>query len=251
MQRERRQPHKAGGHEPPPGPDPQDEDVILGFPSDLLCWDDTPLPDKSDAQLLAAVLGTELDPFEAVRLSRHLLDLSAGLYGLVRSPSFFLEFARVAPAPARAVEASLQLAARVALCSPPLEPLTPDVIIGMFRPLIASLAYEEMHLVLLDPSGRYRGRRRIAMGGHASCSIYVKDVLAPVLEARAPAFVLVHNHPSGCADPSPQDLSLTTRIDEAARVVSTRLVDHLIVVPDAAASAMPEGARWSGYGGGS
>lgn len=228
-----------------PPPDPGDEDLVPGFPADLLCWDETPLPDKSDAQLVAAVLGAELDPFEAVRTSRHLLDVSAGLYGLARSPRFFLEYAGIDPAPARAIEAAILLASRVALCSPPLEPLTPEVLVGMFRPLLAPLPHEEMHLVLLDATGRYRGRRRLSLGGHASCSLYVKDVLAPVLEARAPAFVLVHNHPSGCAEPSAEDLLLTKRIANAAGVVATRLVDHLIVVPDAVASAMPDEPVWN------
>lgn len=220
--------------------------IVLGQPGPSL-WEELPPVDRSDAQLLAAILERELGPYEAILLARHILDLSAGLYGLARAPRFFLDFAGVEHRPARAIESAMQLASRVALSAPPQRALNADTILAMFRPLLSPLSHEEMHLVLLDGRGRFRGRRRLAMGGTGSCSLYVRDVLGPVVEARAPAFVLVHNHPSGTAQASASDLALTDRIERAAIVVGTRLIDHLILGPDGSASAMPSGARWSEF----
>ena len=41
--------------------------------------------------------------------------------------------------------------------------------------------------------------------------------------------VLVHNHPSGAAEPSAADRQLTARLKEAAALFDIRLLDHLIL----------------------
>jgi DNA repair protein RadC len=40
---------------------------------------------------------------------------------------------------------------------------------------------------------------------------------------------LVHNHPSGSAEPSRQDIELTERVAEAAKLFDMRLLDHVII----------------------
>lgn len=55
------------------------------------------------------------------------------------------------------------------------------------------------------------------------------DVLRIALRLAASAFVLVHNHPSGDATPSAEDVAFTARISQAADVVGLPLVDHVVV----------------------
>ena len=43
------------------------------------------------------------------------------------------------------------------------------------------------------------------------------------------AMILVHNHPSGVAEPSPADRQITVRLKEALALVDIRVVDHLVV----------------------
>jgi DNA repair protein RadC len=42
-------------------------------------------------------------------------------------------------------------------------------------------------------------------------------------------FVLAHNHPSGCADPSPEDIEFTRSIRRAGELMGIELYDHIIV----------------------
>ncbi len=56
-----------------------------------------------------------------------------------------------------------------------------------------------------------------------------RDPLRAALREGASAFVLVHNHPSGDATPSREDISFSVAVAEAARVVATPLVDHVVV----------------------
>lgn len=45
----------------------------------------------------------------------------------------------------------------------------------------------------------------------------------------AAAVILVHNHPSGVADPSRADEALTQRLKEALSLVDIRVLDHLVI----------------------
>jgi DNA repair protein RadC len=120
-----------------------------------------------------------------------------------------------------------------------------NAVCALFRPLLLHLPHEEMHIVLLDNRLRYRSRRRISSGGVAACSVFVKDILGPVVELRAPAMIIVHNHPSGVSRPSGEDLALTTRVLSACDALSIRLVDHLVVAEDGYSSAMPGTPSWN------
>ena len=46
---------------------------------------------------------------------------------------------------------------------------------------------------------------------------------------RAPKIILVHNHPSGDAKPSEQDIKFTDYVYEASNLLGIELVDHLVI----------------------
>lgn len=201
----------------------------------------------SDEQLLASVMDPAEGSPHALARARSLLEASGGLGGLHRTPRAVMREHGFSPEAIEAISAALELSARAA-AMPPAQPMGAHSLAAMFRPLLGHLSHEEMHAVFLDARGRYAGRRRISSGGAAACSLYVRDVLGPVAEARACAFALVHNHPSGFCAPSPEDVALTDRLATAADVIGTRLVDHLVIADDGFASAMPSGGRWQTTG---
>lgn len=49
------------------------------------------------------------------------------------------------------------------------------------------------------------------------------------LNHRAVSIILIHNHPSGEPDPSPEDISLTQRVRDAGSVIGIPLLDHIII----------------------
>jgi DNA repair protein RadC len=59
--------------------------------------------------------------------------------------------------------------------------------------------------------------------------VYPREVVKRALKHNAGAVILVHNHPSGVAEPSRADELLTTRLREALTLVDIRLLDHLVV----------------------
>ncbi len=60
-------------------------------------------------------------------------------------------------------------------------------------------------------------------------AVYPREVVRRALAHNAAAVILVHNHPSGVAEPSRADELLTRRLKEALDLVEVRLMDHIIV----------------------
>jgi DNA repair protein RadC len=59
--------------------------------------------------------------------------------------------------------------------------------------------------------------------------IYPRRIVEEALSRHSAGLILVHNHPSGDAEPSPEDKYLTRSIVEAARTIDIRVLDHIIV----------------------
>ncbi|MCA8894106.1 MAG: Mov34/MPN/PAD-1 family protein, partial [Amphiplicatus sp.] len=62
--------------------------------------------------------------------------------------------------------------------------------------------------------------------------VYPREVVKRALEHGASALILVHNHPSGDPTPSRADIEVTSQIAAAARALSIRVHDHLVIGKD-------------------
>ena len=104
-----------------------------------------------------------------------------------------------------------------------------DDVVALFRPQLETLAYEECWAVYLTSSNRIIERQRISQGGVQGTVVDHRLVVKRALELLATQLVLIHNHPSGAAAPSPQDKVLTERVAQAAALFDIRLLDHIII----------------------
>lgn len=66
--------------------------------------------------------------------------------------------------------------------------------------------------------------------------VYPREVARRALEHSAASVILVHNHPSGDPKPSAADIAITEEIVEAARAVSVKVHDHLVIGRNGTAS---------------
>jgi DNA repair protein RadC len=97
------------------------------------------------------------------------------------------------------------------------------------RPRLATLDHEELWLLALDGHHGLRAARSVASGGIHGLHVAARDPLRIALREGASAFVLVHNHPSGDPCPSPEDVTFTRSLADAASLVGTPLLDHVVV----------------------
>jgi len=100
---------------------------------------------------------------------------------------------------------------------------------ALFRPQMEALSHEECWAVYLTSSNRIIERKLVSRGGVQGTVVDYRLVVKWALELLATQLILVHNHPSGAAEPSPQDKVLTERVAAAAALFDIRLLDHLIV----------------------
>lgn len=102
-------------------------------------------------------------------------------------------------------------------------------VVRIMEPMMGPLQYEECWALYLASSGKVLDRVRISQGGVQATVVDCKMVIRRALELLAVQIVLVHNHPSGSPDPSPQDRTLTERVAQAAELFEIRLLDHVII----------------------
>ena len=102
-------------------------------------------------------------------------------------------------------------------------------VVRLMEPQLGALQHEECWALYLASSGRVLERMRVSQGGVQATVVDCKLIIKRALELLAVQIVLVHNHPSGCVDPSAQDISLTERVAEAAKLFDIRLLDHVII----------------------
>ena len=102
-------------------------------------------------------------------------------------------------------------------------------VVRIMEPVVGNLAHEECWALYLASSGKVIERQRVSQGGVQATVVDSKIVLKRAIELLAVQIVLVHNHPSGSAEPSRQDIELTERIAEGARLLDMRPLDHVII----------------------
>ena len=94
---------------------------------------------------------------------------------------------------------------------------------------MGKLKNEMMKGLYLDTKNKLIKDQVIAVGTLNIDYAHPREILAPALEYRASAFILIHNHPSGDPTPSEDDIRFTKRIKEVSEVIGIPFIDHIII----------------------
>lgn len=105
---------------------------------------------------------------------------------------------------------------------------------------------ETVFLLCMDAKSKVLCCKEVEEGSVNSASISVRKIVEMALAANATSVVIAHNHPSGIAVPSGEDIQTTYRIAEALRTVDIHLVDHIVVADDDYVSMVLSGYRFDG-----
>ena len=100
----------------------------------------------------------------------------------------------------------------------------------VLKPLFAKQDdVEQAYFIFFDGQNRVLSIEKLFSGSITSASIYPREVVKRLIELKATAFLMAHNHPSGNTEPSPEDQSLTMQIGIATRAIHVAFHDHMIV----------------------
>ena len=107
--------------------------------------------------------------------------------------------------------------------------VTPKDVHDLLGPEMASLAQEQLRVLLLDIKNNVVGQRVIYQGNVNSSMIRPAEVLRPAVLEAVPSIVISHNHPSHDATPSPEDVAVTKDLVKAAKLLGIDLLDHVVI----------------------
>ena len=171
------------------------------------------LPSLDDAQQLLAKLG-DLHGILTLEVGE-LVALAPG----------------IGPARAARLKAAAEFGLRLAL--PAVEDRAqirgPADAVALFNRAIGFLDQEELWALSLNSRNRVIGLDRIYRGSLNSSLIRVGEIFKPALRLNAASLIISHNHPSGAVEPSPEDVMVTTQVNEGARLLDLELLDHILV----------------------
>ena len=84
-------------------------------------------------------------------------------------------------------------------------------------------------MVMLDAKNRVMREARVSEGILTASLVHPREVFAPAIREAAAGIVVVHNHPSGDPEPSPEDHEVTARLCAVGELVGIRVLDHVVI----------------------
>lgn len=193
----------------------------------------------SDAELLAIFLRVGVRGKSAVDLARELLarfdcNIAQLAHADVKTLAR-LKLPGLGPAKATQLVAVLELARRALGESLRGRDLlgSPQAVRDWLRLKLSALPYEVFGALWLDSQNRLIDYDELFRGTLTQTSVYPREVVKQALARNAGAAILVHNHPSGIAEPSRADELLTRSLREALALVDVRVVDHFVIAGNA------------------
>ena len=95
-------------------------------------------------------------------------------------------------------------------------------------PQFISRSKEIVVLLCLDAKCRVLCCKQLGEGGVNSAGVPIRKIVETALNANATSVILAHNHPSGVAIPSGDDISATRMVAGALNAVDVILADHMV-----------------------
>ena len=105
----------------------------------------------------------------------------------------------------------------------------PRAVSDLLRVRLGGLEHEVFAVLMLDAQHALIDFVELFRGTVSQTAVYPREVVKESLARNAAALILVHNHPSGIAQPSRADEHLTQTLKAALALVDVRVLDHLIV----------------------
>ncbi len=197
----------------------------------------------SSVELITLLLGGARRREPAERLAERLLRQHRlkGLAGL--EPRAWLERGGLGEAAAARLCAAFEIGRRAHARNREAERTRLSSPRHVYRQLRRLARARKEHLIglYLDSQNRLLHQETISIGSLNTTRTHPREILYPAIAHLALGFILAHNHPSGCLEPSPEDLEFTRGVQRAAGLMGIELYDHLIIGEDGYVSLRERG----------
>lgn len=187
----------------------------------------------SDAELLAILLGSGNKNETAVQLAQRILNANQNSINQLAKLQLndLKKFKGVGEAKAVTIAAALEIGRRRTdeHLEEKIKITSSKHAYDVMKAKLSDLPHEEFWVLFMNRSNSVIKTECISKGGVSGTIVDVRLILKPAIECLASGIILAHNHPSGNLKPSHEDIVLTKKVNEAAKLMDIAIQDHLII----------------------
>lgn len=186
----------------------------------------------SQAELLAILLRTGAQSESAIHIAQRLLGITGGLRGLADlSIEELTTIKGIGPAKAVQLKAGIELGRRMAnsRLTEPVIIRSPQDAAEILTEQLRYLQKEHFICLFLNTKNHVIAQETLSMGSLNASIVHPREVFRAAMKCSSAAIICAHNHPSGDPTPSPEDISLTSRLIQAGEIVGIDVLDHLVI----------------------
>lgn len=183
----------------------------------------------SAAELIAAIVGGK----DAARIGENVIEYTGAAPSDIARivPEELTRIEGIGSTKAFAIAAAVEIARRIDREKNIVKPSakTPGDVFAIVNGLLKFKKQESLLVLLVNAQCELESVEEISKGGLNSAIVEPREVFSPAIRKMAAAIIVVHNHPSGCLEPSTADLDLTRRLIDCGNIVGIKVLDHVIV----------------------
>lgn len=105
----------------------------------------------------------------------------------------------------------------------------PSLAVNFIRAEITDYSKEHFFVLNLDVRNRIIDIDMISKGTLTSSLVHPRETFESAIRKHAASIMVAHNHPSGDANPSEDDIKISKRLAESGRILGIELIDHIII----------------------
>ena len=187
----------------------------------------------SSQEILALILGRGIKGESVMVTAQKLLSKYGNLKNL--SAASFEELKQIkgiGPAKAAQIKATFELGKRLENSSSDSLKLTvksPEDVIATARAQLKGKKKEHFLVLCLDTRNHLIKTNTVSIGSLDCSIVHPREVFKEAISSCAASVIFIHNHPSGDATPSEDDVKMTKRLIEAGEIIGIEVLDHIIV----------------------
>jgi DNA repair protein RadC len=183
-----------------------------------------------DEELLAILLGTGIKGKNVIEVAKQILAKYSKRRLLKMQYNDLAKIKGIGPAKACTILAAIELTKRVLNIQEETLP-----IIQSAKDVLAQAVYlrdksrEHFMVIYLNARNEMVYKKPMFIGTLNANLVHPREIFSEALKQNAASVILAHNHPSGDAEPSEDDLIITKRITEAGKIMGIDVLDHIII----------------------
>lgn len=189
----------------------------------------------STAELLAIVLGTGTKKEDVMEMSGRLLrDYGDKMVLNYKNQEMLSKDFNIPETKAAQIVACVELGKRLFQRNTSAAPiLRSGNEVFEYVKEMGSLTKEHLRGIYLNIDYKVIHDEIISIGTLDANLVHPREVLKPAIEYSAAGIILIHNHPSGNAEPSGDDVEVTDQLIAAGKIVGIDIIDHIIITRNA------------------